>query len=360
MERALARLREIERELREKPMPEDVCALLAAETGVDLRASYGPFRLKNPILVAPGQMTVNTGQIARIRAAGFAGCVLKSVVGEDPTGVCSMDFQRRKSTFIESVYDPDDADRRRPIIHWNGRMDTRTLAAYEPFAREARELAGERFFIAASLLCHLPGPGESFREAEWTHTARLLSDAGYAAIEVDFCPSLRKESPLIERENILGWYRTTAALVKAAAPGAAVFPKLLNLEYGEDFEVAMARAARDGGADGVVAANRIFKKEYDCAHGGTELRERNLPLVARIKREVPELRISATGGVYSGEHAFRYLAAGAENVQVLSYIMGKVVPPFASAGDKFRQVLHALLLDPDDGLAAAALRSRRG
>jgi len=335
----------------------DLTDLIRRELGLDISARYGPFTLKNPFLVAPGQLTVNIGQIAKIKEAGFAGCVLKSFVGEDPSGACSMGFQRARSTYIRTVYDADDTDGSRPIIHWDGRMDTRTLADYLPFARAAFEMSDDRFLVVCSFLCHLPGPDEAFREDEWAHTLGAFYDAGFRLFEIDFCPSLKKESDLIEQANVLRWYRQAPALMKRLRPDIVVYPKLLNLEFGMEFQVQMAREASEGGADGLVVANRFFRHDINCAHGGRTLFERNLRMVQKIRTAVPEIAISATGGVYSGEEAFAYLREGAENVQILSYLMGKVVRPFAIEGNRFQQVFHRLLFDGEDGLLACMLRA---
>jgi hypothetical protein len=337
------------------PIPDDFESIVLRTLGVNLAAKYGPFDLTSPVLVAPGQLTTNTAQIKALRDAGFAGCVLKSVVGEDPCGNCSMSRQRRKHTFIKSVYDPDDKEGVRPIIHWNGGLDVRKLPEYLSFAREAFKMSSNHFFIAASFLAHLPLPEEDFLVEEWFHTARLLKNAGYRACEIDFCPFLKRENDLIDQKNVLRWYREIPILVKKAAPDMFIYPKLLNLDYGFEFQMRMAESAIEGGADGLVVANRFFSKEFDCAHGGKKLHGLNLAQVREICRRFPGVPVSATGGVYSGRDIFDYLSAGAKNVQVLSVLMGKVRKPFVKKGHKFEQVFHKLMLDPEDGLIACLL-----
>jgi len=46
--------------------------------------------------------------------------------------------------------------------------------------------------------------------------------------------------------------------------------------------------------------------------------------IREIKNVFPDISISGTGGIYEGRHILEYLKAEAENVQVLSYIPGKV------------------------------------
>ncbi len=347
--KVLERLEELHRYYAENPIPENIGEIIKNEFGVDISARYGDKWLKNPLIVAPGQLTVWRYQIENIKRAGFAGCVLKSVVGEDKDGKFSMDYQRVKATFIKTVYDEDDVEGVRPIIQWNGRCDTRDLKTYMEFAREVRGLYTNDFLIVGSILAHLPEPGEEFRKEEWIYTTEQIFSAGYDVIEIDFCPSLRKEERLIEQKNILRWYETVPSFVKSVNSSIKVYPKLLNLEFGMEFQVKMAEVAINSGADGIVVANRFFREDLGCAYGGRTLKDRNVEMVKRIKDRFPNVKISATGGVYSGRDVVEYLDAGAENVQLLSFIMGKVKRPFVKKGNKFEQVFHKLIFDPEDG-----------
>jgi hypothetical protein len=338
------------------PVPKNLSEIIRIETGVDLTSDYLG-RLKNPILVAPGQMTVELSQIELIKNAGFAGCVLKSVVGEAQDGSCSMISQRKKPSYIRTFYEPDDVKEKRPIIHWDGRCDPRTLEEYEKFAFNAEvKFMDGNFRTYASILCHLPRPGEDFKEDEWIHTTEVLFDAAQNCLEIDFCPFLSSDNVTDDRENVLRWYRTCPWMMKST-DFVKVAPKLLNLDFGLDYQVAMAEASREGGADGVVVANRIYKPEYESGHGGEELRQRNLEQVRAIKNRNWDFPVSATGGIYNGYHVYEYLKAGADCVQLLSFIMGKVSIPFAKTdGNKFDQVFHKIMLDPNDGLIASILK----
>ena len=308
----------------------------------EIKGSYGPYSLKNPILIAPGQLTRNFNQVLKIKKAGYAGCVLKSVVGEDKDGNCSMVRMRKPPTYIKTVYDEDDKERKFPIIHWNGRADTRTLSEYLDFAKETIKLMDESFLIVASILCHLPAPDEDFKKKEWIFTTGRLFEIGYRIFEIDFCPYLKIEDELVEKNNILRWYRQVPSFLKSVSEKIIVYPKILNLDYGMDFQIKMVESSLEGKADGVVIANRIFKKEFGTAHGGRELRERNLKMIKEIKKRFPEIKISATGGIYSGKHIIEYMEAGAENVQLLSFLMGRVKVD-SEGENKFEKVFNKLI-----------------
>lgn len=324
--------------------------------GIDLTAKYGNFLLKNPILVAPGQFTRTETQIKQIREAGFAGCVLKSVVGEDEKGNCSMISYRKPQSYLKSVYDDFDIERKYPIIHWDGRADTRTLSEYIQFSKNIFGEKRKSFLVVASFLCHFPFPGEEIKKSEWIYTTEKLYEIGARIFEIDFCPQLSKEEEKIEKENILRWYREIPEIVKSVAEDISVFPKILNLEYGFDFQIEMVKASVEGNADGVVIANRIFKKEFGCAHGGKELKERNIKQIKEVRKIFPEIHISATGGVYTGKDILDYIEAGAENVQLLSFLMGKTSINFGIEGTKFEKVFHYLLFDEETGLLPLMLK----
>lgn len=345
------------------PIPSDIFRKLVGEFSLpSMNASYLDLQLKNPLIVAPGQMTLRVSQIEAIRNAGFAGCVLKSVIGESKNGGCSMINQRKRASYIKTFYDPDDITGERPIIHWNGRLDTRSLAEYLEFARDASIFNDpDDFIVIASFLCHLPFPREDFLEEEWINTTRMHYEAGLKHIEIDFCPFLAGDDYTEDQKNILRWYRTCPGIMKSVADDVKVFPKLLNLDWGLEFQLEMAEASIDGGADGLVVSNRFYDKHYGSGHGGAELRRRNLKQVKLIKEHFPNISISATGGVYSGKHIYDYLKAGAENVQLLSYLMGKVNKPFSKmSGSRFDMVFHKLMLDPDEGLIACLLEEKDG
>jgi len=354
----LKRLSELHEQLGQEPWPETPEGLIENEFGLSVAARYQGLALRNPLLVAPGSMTVSLSQIKAIVRAGYAGAVLKSVVGEDAAGGCAMIAQRKQPTYVRTVYEPDDIEGARPIIHWDGRLDARPLAEYLEFARDAKRLVGSAgFHCFASFLCHLPLPGHDFLEDEWGHTASLLLQAGYRHLEIDFCPFLSGDSYTEDQENILRWYRSCTGFIKSVSPELRVVPKLLNLDWDREFQLRMAEAAAAGGADGVVVANRIYKPQFQSGHGGEELRQRNLAQIRSIRERLPGLAISATGGVYCGRHVYDYLRAGAENVQLLSYLMGRVKKPFArTAGGRLDKVFHRLLLDPEDGVVACVLR----
>lgn len=326
---------------------------------LDLSARYFGLELKNPVLLAPGQLSFNVQQIERACKAGYGAVVLKSVVGEDVKGNASMKKLRRVSPG-KWVFDEEG----NPVFHWKGGLDTRNLTEYLEFAKKAYETGKSHDVpLIASFLCHLPSSvEEEWNVEEWSHTARELYETGYTHMEIDFCPFLKEDETTKKKETVLRWYREASKLVKEASPEIRVIPKILNLDLGESrkekmkFQEEMVRAAVEGGADAVTIANRFFVKGYvnretgevyDTAHGGKRLREMNQELIRRVRANGIKEPISATGGTYTGQHVFEYLSLGAQNVQVFTYV-------FYTGLEK---AIKNLLWNPEKGLAAI-LRSK--
>jgi len=323
------------------------------EFGIDLSASYLDIGLRNPIILAPGQLTQYGHQIEKAVKAGFSAVVLKSVVGEDKHGNVSMKIFRRKPTFMRWYYDKDDREHKYPIMHWNGGLDPRSLAEYLKFAREAYELGRKMDTpMIASFLSHLPSTlDEEWIVDEWTYTTAKLFDIGYNCMEIDFCPFIEGESLAENKEIVLRWYREATSFIKDVSNDIRVVPKIMNLDFGLDFQIEMVKAAKKGRADGVTIANRFFRKirdektgeEYGTAHGGRELKEINhCQVTEAVNLDIP---VSATGGIYTGKDVWDYLYLGAKNTQLLTYVM--------KTG--FEKSFEYLLLDSKEGLIAAML-----
>ncbi len=325
--------------------------------GVDLSACYLDLELKNPVILAPGPLSQRVSQIERACRAGYGAIVLKSVVGEDEHGNASMSFLRRKPSFMKWYIDREvDPEGRYPTIHWNGGLDTRRFPEYLEFAEKAYDV-GERFNVPliASILCHLVSdPDEEWNVDEWIYTVERMCEIGYRYFEIDFCPFLKGERRAEDKETVLRWYREAPKIIREAPYDVKVIPKILNLDFGLDFQVEMVKAAFDGGSDGVTIANRLYRtfreggsgRVYGSSHGGLELKRRNQEQIRELKRRSINIPISATGGVYTGRDIIEYLNLGSQNVQVLTYIM--------MSG--FERALYNLLLDPRDGVVAVLIQ----
>jgi len=331
------------------------------EYGIDLSARYTDLKLRTPIVLAPGQLSRFTSQIERAARAGYGAIVLKSVVGEDRDGNASVKFLRRKPTFMRWYIDKRlDPEGRNPTIHWNGGFDTRNLKEHLRFAKEAYEF-GRRVEIPiiASILCHLVSSSEEeFKVEEWEYTTKMLCEIGYRHFEVDFTPFLKGEDKISDKETVLRWYREVPKIMREGPYEIKIVPKIMNLDFGIDYQVEMVKAAKEGGCDGVTIANRFFRwfkdettgEEYSSPHGGAELRMINQEQIREVRRRGIEIPINATGGVYTGSDVAEYLSLGAQNVQVLTYVLKK----------GFENAINNLLFNPEEGLIHYLKLARNG
>jgi dihydroorotate dehydrogenase (fumarate) len=349
-------LKQISLQLNERRI-KDPEKLIKEEWGIDLSSSYLCINLRNPVIIAPGPLSQSVAQVKSAAQTGYGGMVLKSVVGEDKKGNASMKSLRTKPRFAKWVVDAEG----NPVYHWNGGLDLRNLDDYLKFISEAYKIGRELDFpIISSFLCHLPmNIKEEWRVDEWYHTVSSILEAANSSnkdnpliLEIDFCPFLKREKIVSGKNIVKRWYKEAPELVKDVSSEIKVIPKVLNLDFGMEFQTEMVKAAQSGKSDGVVIANRFFRKykdkntneEYFTAHGGKELRELNKEQVAKAK-EIINIPISATGGTYSGRNVYDYMMLGAQNVQMLTYIMR-----FG-----FEHAFRNILLNQENGLVSTIL-----
>jgi dihydroorotate dehydrogenase (NAD+) catalytic subunit len=92
--------------------------------------------------------------------------------------------------------------------------------------------------------------------------------------------------------------------------------------------VALARAAAEGGADGLSVINTLSAMAIDARKrrpriatifgglSGPAIKPVALRMVYQVHRALPDVPISAIGGVASGEDVVEFMLAGATTVQV--------------------------------------------
>lgn len=328
------------------------------ELGIDLSARYLDLELRNPIILAPGPLSQTSSQVERAFKAGYGAVVLKSVVGEDRNGGASMRFLRRKPTFMRWYVDESlDPEGRNPTVHWNGGLDTRNLMDYLEFARKAYDVGRRTGMpLIASVLCHLvSGPEDEWNVEEWTYTVGKMCEIGYRHFEIDFCPFLEGEDRAEDKQTVLRWYREAPRVLRDVPYDVKVVPKILNLDFGLEFQVEMVRAAVAGRSDGVTVANRVYRVftdretgvEYGSSHGGLELKRINQEQIKEVRKRGLNMPVSATGGVYTGKDAAEYLTLGAENIQVLTCVMR----------NGLEKAFHNLVFNPQEGVVAILRKS---
>lgn len=186
--------------------------------------------------------------------------------------------------------------------------------------------------VIASIMC-------TFNEPDWTLLAKISEEAGADALELNLsCPHGMGEKgmglacgqdPVIVKQ-ICEWVRKAVKI--------PFFPKMTpNITDIRN----IARAAKEGGADGVTATNTVStlmqlkgdgtawpqvgndKRTTYGGMSGSAIRPIALKAVSAIANDLPGFPILATGGIESAETGLQFLHAGASVLQVCSAVQNQ-------------------------------------
>uniref|UniRef100_A0A7M5XK40 Dihydropyrimidine dehydrogenase [NADP(+)] n=1 Tax=Clytia hemisphaerica TaxID=252671 RepID=A0A7M5XK40_9CNID len=186
--------------------------------------------------------------------------------------------------------------------------------------------------LIASIMC-------TYTKEDWQELTIMAQDAGAHALELNLsCPhgmgekgmglACGQDSMLVR--NICKWVREVATIPFFAK----LTPNVTNI-------VDIARAAKEGGADGVTATNTVsglmhlkgdaspwpgVGKAKRTTYGGVSgnaIRPIALRAVSAIARALPGFPILATGGIDSADAALQFLHAGASVVQICSSVQNQ-------------------------------------
>ncbi|XP_048207975.1 dihydropyrimidine dehydrogenase [NADP(+)] isoform X2 [Perognathus longimembris pacificus] len=186
--------------------------------------------------------------------------------------------------------------------------------------------------VIASLMC-------SYDKNDWMELSRKAEASGADALELNLsCPHGMGErgmglacgqDPELVR-NICCWVRQAVRIPFFAK----LTPNVTDI-------VSIARAAKEGGADGVTATNTVSglmglkadgtpwpavgigKQTTYGGVSGTAIRPIALRAVTSIARALPGFPILATGGIDSAESGLQFLHSGASVLQVCSAIQNQ-------------------------------------
>ncbi len=332
-------------------LPLDLPEIVAERLDVDLVTSFGPLKLRNPFVVGAGEMTQEISQIEKAAQAGWGAVILRTVAAEDSSGMSSLEDQRAKleTSGTPSTYEPSDKRRNRPVVRWHGRLDARRLDEYIAFVRSCAEaVRASQTQVIGSFLGQIPREGETLRE-EWTHTATQLHEAGSDVLEIPLPADFDTTSAEEAAARASAFLSAIGSLIDESK--AALWPKLQTSSM-----VLMACASAIKSASRVPAGLTVAHRS---AMRVDTLRKQSRATVVSdiglLRKALPEMQLSASGGVYTGLHALDYILSGASTVQIYSLVAGRVSEPPKRSFNKFEQVLYKLLLDPSDGLVAGLL-----
>jgi hypothetical protein len=353
-------------------LPDDLPSHVRDLYRVDLSGRYAGRRIRVPFGKGSGQLSMTPAEVEADAAAGLGFVVLKTLIGEDRAGRRTMEPWAVSESAMSVERIVSGGGREGWTVTWKGRGWHRSFEEYLSLYRAALAIgSAAQMPVAASVKCHLPPPGEPFREEEYAHTlSRLAEVAGEGMIlEKDFSPTLAGDVRAASRAAVLRWLAEVPALCKRQA-AMTLGLKLMNALLDDEFQSEMLRAAAGSGADFLVLFNRLYDPGRGVAYGGWDLSDRNLrvldayrasaerlaresdPYAVRGSRLLPGEVFCATGNICSGRMMVEYALRGATAGQIHTYFQLPLSEYPASVGSRSARALHALLFHPDDGLIA--------
>ncbi|XP_048207974.1 dihydropyrimidine dehydrogenase [NADP(+)] isoform X1 [Perognathus longimembris pacificus] len=292
---------------------------------VDISVEMAGLKFMNPFGLASATPATSTAMIRRAFEAGWAFALTKTF-SLDKDIVTNVSPRIIRGITSGPVYGPGQSS------FLNIELISEKTAAY--WCQSVRELKADfpDNIVIASLMC-------SYDKNDWMELSRKAEASGADALELNLsCPHGMGErgmglacgqDPELVR-NICCWVRQAVRIPFFAK----LTPNVTDI-------VSIARAAKEGGADGVTATNTVSglmglkadgtpwpavgigKQTTYGGVSGTAIRPIALRAVTSIARALPGFPILATGGIDSAESGLQFLHSGASVLQVCSAIQNQ-------------------------------------
>ncbi|XP_039195736.1 dihydropyrimidine dehydrogenase [NADP(+)] isoform X2 [Crotalus tigris] len=292
---------------------------------VDISIKMAGLRFSNPFGLASATPTTSSSMIRRAFEAGWSFALTKTFSLDKDT-VTNVSPRIIRGTTTGPVYGPGQGS------FLNIELISEKTAAY--WCRSITELKSDfpDKIVIASIMC-------SYNKNDWTELSKMAEASGADALELNLsCPHGMGErgmglacgqDPELVR-NICRWVRQAVQIPFFAK----LTPNVTNI-------VNIARAAQEGGADGVTATNTVSglmglkadgipwpsvghsKKTTYGGVSGNAIRPIALRAVSAIAKALPGFPILATGGIDSAESALQFLHSGASVLQICSAVQNQ-------------------------------------
>ncbi|CAD5111842.1 DgyrCDS1106 [Dimorphilus gyrociliatus] len=292
---------------------------------VSLSVEICGITFENPFGLASAPPTTTSAMIRRAFEAGW-GFALTKTFGLDKDLVTNVSPRIVRGSTSGHNYGPGQGS------FLNIELISEKTAAY--WCRSITELKRDfpKKVIIASIMC-------SYNEQDWVELAQMAEKAGADLLELNLsCPHGMGErgmglacgqDPVLVK-NICLWVRKSIKIPFFAK----MTPNITDI-------VAIARAAKEGNADGVTATNTVsglmhlkydnsawpsVGKEKRTTYGGVSgnaIRPIALRAVSAIARALPGFPILATGGIDSADVGLQFIHAGASALQICSAVQNQ-------------------------------------
>ncbi|CAH3165814.1 unnamed protein product [Porites lobata] len=292
---------------------------------VDLSVEICGLKFENPFGLASAPPTTSAAMIRRGFEAGWGFAVTKTFA-LDKDIVTNVSPRIVRGTTSGHLFGPGQG------AFLNIELISEKTAAY--WCRSVTELKKDfpDKILIASIMC-------GYSKEDWTELAKMAEKSGADALELNLsCPhgmgekgmglACGQDAELVR--NICRWVRA-----------AIKIPFFAKLTPNVTDIVDIAKAAKEGNADGVTATNTVsglmglrpsgaawpaVGKEQRTTYGGVSgnaIRPIALRAVSAIGRALPEFPILATGGADSAEAVLQFLHCGASAVQISSAVQNQ-------------------------------------
>jgi len=288
----------------------------------NLQTTYAGLKLRNPFIISSSGITSSIDRIRKLDDLGAAAIVLKSLFEEQ--------IRFESGELMKSSDYPEAADY---IERYN---KENSVSEYLKLISDAKKAV--HIPVIASVNCNTAH--------EWVGFAKRIEEAGADALEVNvyYVPT-DKDKSAADYENI--YFELIAELKQKIK-----IPVIIKLGSGFTNPVYMVNQLYFRKADAVVLFNRFYAPDIDLDEmkigaaevlsTAVELRN-SLRWVSIISGRVPEMDISGSTGVHSGDAAIKMLLAGAKTVQVCSALYKNGLEYLTEIMDK----LESWMLDHD-------------
>lgn len=267
---------------------------------INLKTEYLGLELKNPLIASSSPLTASIERIEELYRSGIGAVVLKSIFEEQITGEATV--LQRYNDYAEAA------------AYLRTYIANDYVKGFVELIRESKKRTD--IPVIASINCATEG--------KWMDYARKIQEAGADALELNifFLPT----NPKVEGNDIVDKYlhlieKIVSSLdIPVSVKLSLRFTNILNITQ----QIYFRRAK------GVVMYNRFFEPdinidtmEYTVAEGVSSPKELHNSLrdIAVTSAIVPNLDISASTGIHSGEDVIKAILAGAKTTQLCSTIL---------------------------------------
>lgn len=286
---------------------------------IDITATIGSLRLKNPTMLASGIMDEDAGSMQRISDCGAGAIVTKSI------GIHARDGYPNP-TVVELDHG---------ILNAMGLPNP----GIDEFGQEMNQLRKSTTPIIGSIF------GATVEE--FTMLAEKMQQYGAAAVELNVsCPHAKRYGLEIGCDPDLLQTITSAVKKNISIPVfVKISPNVTDI-------VDIAKAAQQGHADAIIAINTVKAMKINLettrpilanktgGYSGKAIKPIGVRCVYDIAQHIT-IPVIGVGGVTTGEDAIEYIMAGASAVQIGSAVYYRGLEIFRFVCDEIKHWMTA-------------------